>query len=92
MKRIIHTIAEAAAFMYGVAMLLALYIVGAIMMYGVSYREWYVILFATVIAVPVIIGVIYAGKAITKAIIRASKPKRLGTINRDTICRVMEGR
>ena len=89
MKRIIHTIAEAAAVMYGVAMLLVLYIVGAIMMYGASYREGYVILFAIVISVPVIVGVFYAGKAIVRAIIRARKPKRLGVIPSHVIVRAL---
>lgn len=87
MERFLHTMAEAAAFLYCVAMLLALYIFGAIMMYGASYREGYVILFALVIAVPLLVGVFYAGKAITKAILRARKPKRLGVIPSHVIVR-----
>lgn len=89
MKRFLHTMAEAAAFMYGAAMLLALYIFGAIMMYGASYRAGYVILFAIVIAVPLLVGVAYAVKGIAKAILRARKPKRLGVIPSHVIVRAL---
>lgn len=89
MKRFLHIIAEAAAAMYCVAMLLALYIFGAIVMYGVSYCEGYVILFMIVIAAPVIMGAACATKGIAKAILRARKPKRLGVIPSHVIVRAL---
>lgn len=92
MKRIIHTIAEAAAFMYCVTVLMVVYATGAVAMYDTPIPSWYGTALTIVVSVPVLIGITFAAVKIAKAINYRTPGKRLGTINRDTICRVMEGR
>lgn len=89
MKRIIHTIAEAAAFMYCVTVLMVVYATGAVAMYDTPTPAWYGKAFAIVLAAPLIVGVTYAVKGIVKAIIRARKPKRLGVIPAHVIVRAL---
>lgn len=87
MKRFIHTIAETAALLYCLAVLMAAYATGAIALCGSPTPAWYGMLITIVLSAPVIIGVICAAKAIAKAIIWARKPKRLGVIPSHVIVR-----
>lgn len=87
MKRFIHTITEAAALLYCLAVLMVIYATGAVAMYNTPVPSWYGAAFAIVVFVPAVVGVFCAGKAITNAIIRARKPKRLGVIPSNVIVR-----
>lgn len=89
MKRFLHTMAEAAAFLYCVTVLMVVYATGAIAMYATPSPLWYGKALAIVLSAPVIVGVTYAVKGITKAIIRARKPKRLGVIPAHVIVRAL---
>ena len=92
MKRIIHTIAEAAAFMYCAAVLIVVYVTGAVAMFDTPIPSWYGTALTIVVIVPVLIGITFVAVKIAKTINYRTPGKRLGMINRDTICRVMEGR
>lgn len=87
MKRFIHTITEAAALLYCLAVLMAAYATGAIALCGSPTPAWYGMLITIILSAPVIVGVVYAVKAMSKAILRARKPKRLGVIPSHVIVR-----
>lgn len=89
MKRFIHTITEAAALLYCLAVLMAAYATGAIALCGSPTPAWYGMLITIVLSAPVIIGVACAAKEIAKAIIWARKPKRLGVIPSNVIVRAL---
>lgn len=92
MKRIIHTIAEAAALLYCLAVLMAAYATGAIVLCGTPSPAWYGMLITIVLSAPIIVTLTFVAVKIAKAINYRTPGKRLGTVSRDTICRVMEGR
>lgn len=89
MKRFIHTITETAAVLYCVAVILAVYVIGAVVMYGAPSREWYVVLLAIVPAVPVFDGIVTAAISIAKAVHRAKKPVRYGVIPSHVIVEIL---
>lgn len=89
MKRFLHTMAEAGALLYCLTMLMVIYATGAVAMYNTPVPSWYSAAFAIVVFVPAVVGVFCAGKAITRAIIRARKPKRLGVIPSNVIVRAL---
>ncbi len=89
MKRFIHTITEAAALLYCLAVLMAAYATGAIALCGSPTPAWYGMLITIILSAPVIVGVICAAKVIVKAIIWARKPKRLGVIPSHVIVRAL---
>lgn len=92
MKRIIHTIAETAALFYCIAVCMAVYATGAIVLCGTPSPAWYGTLITIVLSAPILIGITFVAVKIAKTINYRTPGKRLGTVSRDTICRVMEGR